>query len=243
MPYVNAPRYLLRKQCLLKFLKDIPVGKVLEIGCGAGDFCHTLYRRGFTVKGIDYSHDAIEECRRRLVADIGDRLQFASEDLHAQNDRYDAIVICEVLEHIEDDDAAMKKIRALLKPGGHLLLSVPAHSRWFGPSDRFVGHFRRYDKEPLLRLMQDHGFAVRTLWSYGVPVANLTEIIRNAVYAKKAVADKESSTKKSGVNRKLEYPFRFFLNDVCMSPFYALQIPFLNSQWGTGWIVKAIRRQ
>jgi 2-polyprenyl-3-methyl-5-hydroxy-6-metoxy-1,4-benzoquinol methylase len=61
--YVNAPRYLLRKRLVLELLRDVEKGKVLEIGCGAGDLCATLHDMGYDVKGIDSSERAIQLCQ------------------------------------------------------------------------------------------------------------------------------------------------------------------------------------
>jgi SAM-dependent methyltransferase len=66
-----------------------------------------------------------------------------------------------VIEHIEDDRAAVRRMRDALAPGGTLILSVPALSALYGPKDREVGHYRRYDREALLRLMDRADLEVR----------------------------------------------------------------------------------
>jgi SAM-dependent methyltransferase len=76
---------------------------------------------------------------------------------------FDSVVCFNVLEHIADDDEALRALRRLLRPGGRLLLLVPAHPVLFGETDRTVLHERRYAKRPLRRQLQAAGFAVDEL--------------------------------------------------------------------------------
>jgi hypothetical protein len=147
----------------------------------------------------------------------------------------------EVLEHIEDDRAALSRVRELLRPSGQILLSVPAHESSFGPSDVFAGHYRRYDRAKLIALLEESRFGVQTIWSYGVPLANLTEKVRNVVHANASIQSKETATAQSGIDRSIEARFRFICSDFVLYPFYWMQKWFLNSDLGTGYIVKAIK--
>jgi len=78
-------------------------------------------------------------------------------------ERYDSIVALDVIEHIEDDGAALRALRGTIAPGGRLLLSVPALSRLYGPKDVAVGHYRRYDREPLVALLEREGYTVESV--------------------------------------------------------------------------------
>lgn len=240
--YVNAPRYLLRKRLVLELLKHIKKGACLEIGCGAGDLCATLHKNGYHVKGIDSSEGAIQLCRE-LHKDIchTGSINFACESIYDVSDTFDIILMFEVLEHIENDRAALSRVHELLRPAGHILLSVPAHESLFGPSDVFAGHHRRYDRSKLVRLLEESRFEVQTIWSYGVPLANVTEKIRNFVHANAPVQSKEAATAQSGIDRKIEARLRFFCTDFFLYPFYWMQNWFLESDLGSGYLVKAGR--
>jgi len=240
--YINAPRYLLRKYCILKLIKNLPKGSVLDIGCGAGDLCETLYKIGYKVKGIDYSLEAIQLCQTRTKHLLTDsNISFSTENIEEINETYDIIFICEVLEHIQNDKETLFKIYQRLKRGGHLILSVPAHKSWFGPSDEFVGHYRRYDREELIELLQFSKFCIKKLWSYGVPFANLTEFIRNIIYSRKKTKNRMEATKQSGIERSIESRFHVFINDFFLYPFYLLQMLFKSTDLGTGYIVIALK--
>jgi SAM-dependent methyltransferase len=195
---------------------------------------------GYRVKGIDSSEDAIQLCRE-LHKDIcrTGSVHFTCESIYDVNETFDTILMFEVLEHIEDDRAALSRVHELLTASGQLLLSVPAHERRFGPSDVFAGHYRRYDRAKLLALLGESRFQVQMIWAYGVPLANLTEGVRNILYANKPIQAKETATAQSGIDRSIEAKLRFFCNDFCLYPFYLLQNWFLNSDLGTGYIVKA----
>jgi len=73
----------------------------------------------------------------------------------------DTIIMVNVLEHIEDDGAALESLFRVLKPGGHLLLFVPALQFLYSELDRQHGHFRRYHLSPLDFKLNVHGFRVR----------------------------------------------------------------------------------
>jgi SAM-dependent methyltransferase len=238
--YVNAPRYLLRKRLVLELLRDVEKGACLEIGCGAGDLCATLHNMGYHVKGIDSSEKAIQLCQE-LYKDIcpTGTINFVCESICDVSDTFDTILMFEVLEHIEDDRAALSRVHELLRASGQLLLSVPAHEKSFGPSDVFAGHFRRYDRAKLVALLEESRFGVQTIWSYGVPLANLTERARNILYRNKPNQLKETATALSGIDRSIEAKLRFLCNDFFLYPFYWMQNLFLNSDLGMGYIVKA----
>lgn len=240
--YVNAPRYLLRKRLILELLKHMDKGRCLEIGCGAGDLCATLSNKGYRMKGIDSSEEAIQLCREfhKDICQTG-AITFACESLYEVSDTFDIILMFEVLEHIENDRAALSRVHELLMPSGHILLSVPAHESSFGPSDIFAGHHRRYDRSKLLGLLKESRFEVQTIWSYGVPLANVTEKVRNVVHANAAVQSKESATAQSGIDRSIEARLSFFCNDFFIYPFYWMQNWFLESDLGSGYLVKARR--
>ncbi|MFI5396490.1 MAG: class I SAM-dependent methyltransferase [Candidatus Binatia bacterium] len=128
-------------------------GQVLEIGCGVGTFTRRILDRGKPERllSIDVSADAIEYCRATISHPA---LEFQCVDARRIQGEFDNIICMNVLEHIEDDQAALEHILSLLKPGATLFLLVPAHRFLFTPFDVAGGHFRRYTKKYMRQLIR-----------------------------------------------------------------------------------------
>ncbi len=138
--------------------------RVLEIGCGVGGFTRTLLGRERVVS-VDLESELIEGLRERLasspewhgvVADLTDPRfpeQVAGHDL-------DSLTALNVIEHIEDDAAALASLRRVLPEGGTAAVLVPAHAALYGAFDAAVGHHRRYTAGELRLKLREAGFAV-----------------------------------------------------------------------------------
>ncbi len=139
-----------------------PRGTVLDIGCGSGALSAELLKSGRKVTSQDLSERMVEMCRTHLQKQglSSDRVRLGSVDSITERAAFDGAVALDVIEHIEDDIAALETIRAALKADGHLVLSVPALSRLYGPKDVAVGHYRRYDKQDLLDRLAKAGYRV-----------------------------------------------------------------------------------
>jgi SAM-dependent methyltransferase len=79
-----------------------------------------------------------------------------------------AVHAYDLLEHLEDDVAAVGELARVLAPAGHLVLSTPLHEGRWQTFDRVVGHARRYDPESLIALLAHHGFALDAFAPFGV---------------------------------------------------------------------------
>lgn len=138
--------------------------RILEIGCGLGNFTHHLVDRQLVVS-IDISANSIAHMRDRyathshihaLVADIT-----SPKCLDLAQFELDTAISINVFEHIENDVEAFKHTWQLLQPGGVLLLVVPALDWLYGNMDRAIGHFRRYSKRDLVNKLEIGGFEVQ----------------------------------------------------------------------------------
>ncbi len=137
---------------------------ILEVGMGIGIFTEKLLARG-KVFGVEIVPEFVTEAKRRLgerpgleylVADIGG----AAPPDSLRGRTFDTIVCMNVLEHIEDDRGTLKRFSSMLKPGGKLVLVVPAYMWLFNPLDSNDGHFRRYERAELVEKMKTAGFDV-----------------------------------------------------------------------------------
>jgi len=99
----------------------------------------------------------------------------------------------EVLEHIEDDTTALAEWASFIRPGGYLVLSVPAFQERFGAMDAYVGHFRRYSPAGLEALLVEAGMTDVEMTVYGWPLGYALETVRNRIDAKKLAAAGDAS--------------------------------------------------
>lgn len=239
-----GPRYLLRKYCLLRMLRGMAGGRVLEIGCAQGDMLRTLAERGFTGLGVDISEEAVRLARTTL-AGLEDRVRAALAGAETQTGPYDYVMAFEVLEHIRDDGGALGRWRSMLRPGGYLFLSVPAHPGLWGPTDVRVGHYRRYERAGLVRLLRRTGFEVERLWCYGFPAANISQAVANWLERRRKapVADesREARSARSGVGGDWLAPLQWLYRNPLLAAGQWLQLFFVDTHWGNGYILRARR--
>jgi len=159
---------------------------------------------------------------------------------------FDVICAFEVLEHIEDDAGALADWRSRLRPGGQIILSVPAHQGRFGPADVLVGHYRRYPPEGLERLLIRQGFESVDVVMYGFPLGYALEAVRNRLAERSGASAKQSrrrpasQTARSG--RWLQPSgVTGLLTWLTTLPFRYLQRPFSRTRLGTGLVATARR--
>ena len=141
--------------------------KLLDFGAGTGTLTRLFRARGFDVRACEPDAAMARELVRAGVP--------TEQSLDAVADgAFAGVVSFNVLEHIEDDAAALRALRAKLQPGGRLFLYVPAFPILYSSMDRQVGHFRRYRRGPLTKLLERCGFRVtrsRYADSLGFPAA------------------------------------------------------------------------
>ncbi len=143
--------------------------RVLDIGCGIGNTTRLLNRP--FVMGMDVSTYYIEEFRRRvpdvevIQADIATLDNVDTLRIH----EFDTIFSSNVIEHIEDDRAALANMWRILSPGGTLVLLVPNYPALYGSMDAADLHFRRYDRDSLRELVIDAGFRLEKIFCLNFP--------------------------------------------------------------------------
>lgn len=135
--------------------------RVLEVGCGVGNVTKVLQGREL-LYGIDVEPECVAGRNRRFAGTAGvvseclDVLDPAF--LSLAEHRFDSVVCLNVLEHISDDRKALAHMRAVLQPGGKVILIIPAFESLYGPIDSKLGHYRRYSKKQIHELARSHGF-------------------------------------------------------------------------------------
>ena len=136
---------------------------VLEVGSGTGALLTELQETKRAI-GLDFSPLAIGYCRERGLTNL---LVGNAERLPFRDTSFDAVVSLDTLEHVPDHESAVAGIARSLRPGGVLVLNVPAFRWLWGPHDVALMHHRRYTKSQVRDLLSSHGLRLEKL-SYSV---------------------------------------------------------------------------
>jgi SAM-dependent methyltransferase len=142
-------------EIILQWLEKPPPMRILNAGCGSGDLSFLLARAGHRVHGIDPAAEYIELARRFAVELEATLCTFEVSSIESLTltEKYDCVIATDVLEHIGDDRGAAALLASFVKPGGTLIITVPAGQWLFGYHDKELGHFRRYCRRALLRAL------------------------------------------------------------------------------------------
>lgn len=153
----RSPNYL---SWIAELVRPYLGNSVLELGAGIGSITE-LYADGRRVVASDVSSDCVLALRRRFAQ--SSNVTVARMDLRELSDgrdRFDSVVMINVLEHIENDARVLAELRRLLSPDGTIVLWVPALNGLYGQWDRKVGHYRRYSKWRLREVAHEAGLAI-----------------------------------------------------------------------------------
>jgi ubiquinone/menaquinone biosynthesis C-methylase UbiE len=148
--------------------------RVLEVGSGIGNIVSEVLSRSHvkSVVATDLRASSLAVLRDRFGHDT--RLStevWNAEDPPPQSllaEKFDTVICSNVLEHINDHERALKHMRQILKPGGRLVLLVPANPVIFSGLDEELGHYRRYTREELHRVLSTTGFSVSDMISHNL---------------------------------------------------------------------------
>lgn len=158
-----------RRQIVLALVEQMSPdrdSRILEIGCSGGLLLAELRARGYrNLTGIDISDDAMDLCRARELHDI--HVMDAQNPTLADTS-YDLIIASDVLEHLSDESQALLRWKGLLRPGGSLIVFVPAFTFLWSAHDVANKHFKRYSRSELTRLLTDSGFTIKrsSYWNF-----------------------------------------------------------------------------
>lgn len=125
--------------------------RIADVGCGTGALLPTLARFGETW-GIDTSAEAVAACRRKGFTNV-----FGEDDPQWQGVRFDLMTFFDVLEHIEDDLGFLRRYLTRLRPGGLVLITVPAFQFLWSEHDELNHHVRRYTGRQLRAVITEAG--------------------------------------------------------------------------------------
>ena len=159
---------------LLARLNIRPPARILDTGCGRGTTLEALERQGYRVIGADISRRALERLDRpdRELVELD-----LTKPLPPKAGGYDAVLALDVIEHLDDDRSAVGRLGELTRPGGFVVISVPARPDLFSEFDVIQGHRRRYLPDSLKAAFQGHQLEIERIFWWGawmVPLISRT---------------------------------------------------------------------
>lgn len=155
-----------------------PQSKILNIGGGTGNDLKIINDFG-DVYMIDNSEETIglvntKYCREKKLAD--------ARQIPYANRFFDTVVIFDVLEHIEEDRQVINEIIRVLKPNGKLIFTVPAFGFLFSNHDKALGHYRRYNKREIKKLLERLSIQEIGFWNFILSPLVFSRFIRAKKY-------------------------------------------------------------
>ncbi|MHB8262021.1 MAG: class I SAM-dependent methyltransferase [Bacteroidia bacterium] len=160
--------FIARRRTILNSLKNKDKkATILDIGCAGGPLLNELKNQGFeNVKGADFSEEAVAKCKQRGLQ----AYQMDAHNLQFEPNSFDVLVASDSLEHLEFDEKALKNWFSILKPGGKLMIFVPAYMFLWSEHDTVNHHFRRYTRTELIHKLHRAGFKVKRsgYWNFAM---------------------------------------------------------------------------
>ncbi len=212
-----------------------PAPVVLDLGCGTGVIATELAQWSHPI-GLDMSSQALAYCRQRGVEDL---VQANGEALPIRTNSVDAVLALDIFEHIEDDQAAFREAFRVLRPGGVLVMSVPAFRWLWGPHDIAFNTGRRWRAHDLVCCLQSAGLVIeRTTYANSLlsPAIVAMRLLQRWGWLEVSPADEEGSLLSSLLARTLgaearwlvhhKYPFGISFYVLARKPKHLSQNPW-----------------
>ena len=166
-----------RRHIIAHAIKELPPSRALDIGAGAGGNTRVLEARGWEATALEYSEAGVELARSRGL----DVVQGDARAIPFSDDYFGLVVAYDVLEHIEEDARVVAEIARVVRPGGRVLVAVPADPRLWSAHDDAVGHVRRYTREGLAGLFAPDVFVINTVRSWNVLLRPVVALRRKSL--------------------------------------------------------------
>jgi SAM-dependent methyltransferase len=200
--WYRGRRRVLRAQ--LDRLPLAPGARLLDAGCGSGRTLDELARYG-RASGIDLSPEAVAAAQRRGHRDV--RVGRV-EELPYPDATFDVVTCLDVIEHTPDDRASLAELRRVARPGGLLLVTVPAYQGLWSWHDEVNLHFRRYDSASLRAAAREAGWDVVSDTHFNSVLLGPAAVVRLAQRRRARHTHSDLELTPPRLNGLLELPLR-----------------------------------
>lgn len=186
---IGGPGHYYREDLIIKTIKSfLPSGKIFDVGCGTGSLVLKLAREGYQVEGVDISDECVSITKSRIKeAGLSKSItisQGSATKIDLPDRCVDGVIAGEVLEHLQDDGAAVCEFSRILKVGGVCIITVPANPALWNHMDEMAGHVRRYTRDDLVRLFSSQKFKFESIRYWGFPIMRIYHKLLCITWAK-----------------------------------------------------------
>lgn len=201
-----GPAFQARSYLVRRVFQRLRPSTLLDIGCGRGNITAVAASFAREIYAVDLAPEAAAATRARLAghpnahAGVANVLSGEWGGVVHDDMRFDAVMLSEVIEHLDDDLAMLIRARSLLSPGGRLVVTVPAKPELWTEWDDLAGHVRRYTRASLFDVVSRAGFQVESLRSWGFPLSGWLAT-RGARMRGRRVQAGDASEVPSGIKR------------------------------------------
>jgi SAM-dependent methyltransferase len=206
-----------RRRLLARVIEGLDLSRdasLLDVGSGTGTNLRLLGEMGFRkVTGVDSSQHAIRFCAEKGLGAVeqGDACALPCEDQSV-----DLVVATDIIEHLDDDSAALREFRRVLRPGGCAVLTVPAFPSLWGLQDDVCHHKRRYRKREFEARITGAGLDLRTSFYFNYLLFAPIWLARQCLRLFRVGLDSENQVNTPALNAALAWLFAF---DVWSAPY------------------------
>lgn len=204
-------------------------GPLLEIGFGFAQYTRALAGHVDRLLAVD-----IEPAFFEVAGSLPDHVELMQADITDRGfadtvgrETFNSIICLNVLEHVEHDVATLRSFHDAMRPGGALMLLVPAHQHLYGPMDELAGHYRRYGRKQLAGRLREAGFEIHRLACFN-PLGGLGWWVNSRLMRPKTLSD-------PAINRQILFFDRF------VQPLSRLLNPLTSSLFGQSLWALALR--
>jgi SAM-dependent methyltransferase len=194
-----------RRRMLAALLEGVelpPQARILDAGCGSGRTLDELARYG-RAHGVELNPLGLAAARSR-----GHEVeQAAVEAIPFEDASFDLVTCLDVIEHTDDDVAALRELRRVARPGGRLVVSVPAHPRLWSQHDVMNGHRRRYVRRTLRAAAEAAGWQIERMTGFNVVYLAPAALVRIGRRERRE-GESELELTPPALNPLLELPLR-----------------------------------
>jgi len=157
-------------QWMFETIRPYCHGHVLEIGSGIGNISRFFLQAGYSVTLSDTDEYYVDHLKKNFTGSDIISIDLVHQNFHEKYvqlfQAFDTVVYLNVLEHIKDDDQAIENCRHLIKPGGSMVVLVPAYDFLFSKMDKELQHYRRYTSKKLAAMASKKNFFVKKLFYF-----------------------------------------------------------------------------